>query len=285
MKKLVLSVLLVLSSLALAQETAEWRSWNQPIPPFRVVGNIYYVGANEITSFLITSPRGHILLDGGFAETAPQIEANIEKLGFHLRDVKVLLNSQAHSDHAGGFAELKRATGARLLIAPGDAELVARGGHDDFAFGNTMVYPASKPDGTFKDGEEIRVGDAAMIAHITPGHTRGCTTWTTTVAEGGKSYDVTFLCSVSAPGYRLVNNTKYPNIVDDYRESFRRLKAMHTDIFLASHGSFFNLEQKRKAIAPGKPNPFIVPGEFAAFLARSERDFNAQLAKQQAAAK
>jgi metallo-beta-lactamase class B len=285
MKKLVLSVLLVLSSLALAQETAEWRSWNQPIPPFRVVGNIYYVGANEITSFLITSPRGHILLDGGFAETAPQIEANIEKLGFHLRDVKVLLNSQAHSDHAGGFAELKRATGARLLIAPGDAELVARGGHDDFAFGNTMVYPASKPDGTFKDGEEIRVGDAAMIAHITPGHTRGCTTWTTTVAEGGKSYDVTFLCSVSAPGYRLVNNTKYPNIVDDYRESFRRLKALHTDIFLASHGSFFNLEQKRKAIAPGKPNPFIVPGEFAAFLARSEDAFNAQLAKQQAAAK
>jgi metallo-beta-lactamase class B len=284
MKKFVF-VSLILSRFALAQETAEWRSWNQPVPPFHVAGNIYYVGANEITSFLITSPRGHILLDGGFAETAPQIEANIEKLGFHLRDVKVLLNSQAHSDHAGGFAELKRATGARLLIAPGDAELVARGGHDDFAFGNTMVYPATKPDGSFKDGEEIRVGDAVMVAHITPGHTRGCTTWTTKVVEGGKSYDVTFLCSVSAPGYKLVNNPKYPNIVDDYRETFRRLKAMHTDIFLASHGSFFDLEHKHEAIATGKPNPFIVPGEFDAFLARSERGFNAQLAKQQAETK
>src|SRR3954468_11009783 len=158
MKKFVLLAVLVLSTCVLAQETAEWRSWNQPIPPFRVAGNIYYVGANEITSFLITSPQGHILLDGGFAETAPQIEANIEKLGFHLRDVKVLLNSQAHADHAGGFAELKRATAARLLIAPGDAELVARGGHDDFAFGNKMTYPATKPDGTFKDGEDVRVG-------------------------------------------------------------------------------------------------------------------------------
>jgi metallo-beta-lactamase class B len=285
MNKLVLAAVLVLSTFALAQGTAEWRSWNQPVPPFRVTGNIYYVGANEITSFLITSPRGHILLDGGFAETAPQIEANIEKLGFNLRDVKVLLNSQAHSDHAGGFAELKRATGARLLIAPGDAELVAHGGHDDFAFGNTMIYPAIKPDGTFKDGEEIRVGDAAMVAHITSGHTRGCTTWTTRVAEGGKSYDVTFLCSVSAPGYKLVNNPKYPNIVDDYRETFRRLKAMHTDIFLGSHGSFFDLEQKRKAVAAGKPNPFIVPGEFDAFLERSERGFDAQLAKQQAETK
>jgi metallo-beta-lactamase class B len=284
MKKFVL-LLFVLSSFALAQETAEWRSWNQPVPPFRLAGNIYYVGANEITSFLITSPQGHILLDGGFAETAPQIEANIEKLGFHLRDVKVLLNSQAHSDHAGGFAELKRVTGARLLIAPGDAELVARGGHDDFAFGNTMVYPATKPDGTFKDGETIRVGDAAMVAHVTPGHTRGCTTWTTKITEAGKSYDVTFLCSVSAPGYRLVNNPKYPNIVNDYRETFRRLKAMHTDIFLASHGSFFDLEHKRAAIGTGKPNPFIVAGEFDSFLARSERAFDAQLAKQESETK
>ena len=285
MMKSVLPFLLLISTFAFAQQSAEWRSWNQPIPPFRVAGNIYYVGANEITSFLITSPQGHILLDGGFAETAPQIEANIEKLGFELSDVKVMINSQAHSDHAGGFAELKRKTGARLLVAPGDAELMARGGHDDFAFGNTMVYPATKPDGAVKDGEDIRVGSAVMTAHITPGHTRGCTTWTTKVTESGKSYDVLFLCSVSAPGYKLVNNEKYPNIVNDYRESFRRLKAMHADIFLASHGSFFDLEAKRKAIGDGKANPFIVPGEFAAFMEGAEKDFNAQLAKQQASVK
>jgi metallo-beta-lactamase class B len=245
----------------------------------------YYVGANEIASYLITSPQGHILLDGGFAETAPQIEANIQKLGFKLGDVKILLNTQAHSDHAGGFAELKRATHARLLVARGDAELVERGGHKDFAFGDSMLYPAAKVDGSFSDGEVIRVGDAAMTAHITPGHTRGCTTWTTTVTDGGKKYNVTFLCSVSAPGYKLVNNAAYPNIVSDYRKSFQRLRAMPTDIFLASHGQFFHLEKKRKALGQSAANPFIVPGEFAAFLDRAEHDFSAQLAAQQKASK
>jgi metallo-beta-lactamase class B len=285
MKNFVICLLLVLCPAARAQQTAEWRSWNQPAKPFHLIGNIYYVGANEITSFLITSPKGHILLDGGFAETAPQIEANIEKLGFKLRDVRVLINSQAHADHAGGFAELKRATGARLLIAEGDAALASRGGHDDFAFGNSMTYPAVKVDGIIHDGEDVKVGDAVMSPHVTPGHTRGCTTWTTKVSEGGRSYEVLFLCSVSAPGYKLVNNPKYPNIVDDYRESFRRLKKMHVDVFLASHGSFFNLEAKHNAIGEGKPNAFIVAGEFAAFIDRSERDFDAQLAKQQAEAK
>lgn len=282
MKRFIICLLFVLCPAARAQEKAEWRSWNKPIPPFRVIGNIYYVGANEITSFLITSPKGHILLDGGFKETAPQIEANIQKLGFKLRDVKVLINSQAHSDHAGGFAELKRATGARLLIAEGDADLVARGGHDDFAFGNSMTYPPAKVDGIIHEGEDVWVGDAVMSAHITPGHTKGCTTWTAKATENGHSYDVLFLCSVSAPGYKLVNNPKYPNIVEDYRETFRRLNQIHVDVFLGSHGSFFNLEEKRKAIGEGKPNPFVVPGEFTAFMKKAELSFNSQLDQQKA---
>jgi metallo-beta-lactamase class B len=282
MKRFVICLLFVLCPAARAQQKAEWRSWNQPVPPFHVIGNIYYVGANEITSFLITSPKGHILLDGGFKETAPQIEANIRKLGFKLRDVKVLINSQAHSDHAGGFAELKRATGARLLIAEGDAALIARGGHDDFAFGNSMIYPAAKVDGIVHEGEDVKVGEAVMSAHITPGHTKGCTTWTAKVKENGHTYDVLFLCSVSAPGYKLVNNPKYPNIVDDYRETFRRLNTMHVDVFLAAHGSMFNLDEKRHALAEGKPNPFIVPGEFATYMKKAEAGFNSQLAEQQA---
>jgi metallo-beta-lactamase class B len=282
--KSLITFLLLVSTFSLAQATAEWRSWNQPIEPFRVAGNIYYVGANEITSFLITSPQGHILLDAGFAETAPQIERNIEKLGFHLRDVKVMVNSQAHADHAGGFARLKHVTGARLLIAPGDFDLLVRGGHGDFAFGDSMIYPSIKPDGTFKDGEVIRVGEAMLTAHITPGHTRGCTTWTTRVIEDGKPYDVSFLCSISAPGYRLVNNAAYPNIVDDFHSTFRRLHAMHTDIFLAAHGSAFHLEEKRRAIANGKANPFIAPAEWNEYLDRSESAFNDELKKQQAAA-
>jgi metallo-beta-lactamase class B len=285
MKRFLICLLLILCTATYAQQKAEWRSWNQPVPPFHLIGNIYYVGANEITSFLITSPKGHILLDGGFAETAPQIEANIQKLGFKLRDVRVLINSQAHSDHAGGFAELKRATGARFLIAQGDADLVARGGHDDFAFGNSMVYPAVKPDGIVHEGDDIKVGDAVISAHITPGHTKGCTTWTAKATDNGKTYDVLFLCSVSAPGGKLVNNPKYPNIVDDYRETFRRLKKMNVDIFLASHGSMFNLEEKRRAIGEGKPSPFVVHGEFATFMDQAERNFEKQVAAQESTAK
>ncbi len=283
MKRLLLvSLIALLSSIGVAQERAEWRAWNQPVEPFRIIGNVYYVGANEIASYLITSPQGHILLDGGFAETAPQIRANVEKLGFKMSDVKYLLNTQAHSDHAGGFAELKRLTHAKLLVAKADAGLVERGGHDDFAFGNSMTFPAAKVDGFVQDGETIRVGDAQMTAHITPGHTKGCTTWTTQAIEGGRSYDVTFLCSTTAPGYKLVNNAAYPTIVSDFRSSFAKLRKIHTDVFLASHGSFFHLEQKRKEIGAGKANPFIAPDEYQQFLAASERDFEKQLREQQA---
>lgn len=283
MKLSLFAIVLLLSSLAAAQQTAEWRSWNQPVEPFRIAGNIYYVGANEIASYLITSPQGHILVDGGFVETAPLIERNVEKLGFHLRDIKIMVNTQAHSDHAGGFAELKRATGAHLLIASGDFDLIARGGHNDFAFGDSMTYPAIKPDGVIKDGEDVRVGSASLTAHVTPGHTRGCTTWTTKVSEGQKTYDVTVLCSVSAPGYKLVNNAAYPNIVDDFHATFRRLHAIHTEIFLASHGSAFHLDEKRKALREGQPNPFVDPAEWNAYLDRSEKSFEEQLKKQQAA--
>ena len=187
------------SLLAQADETS--RRWNKSVAPFRIAGNLYYVGAIEITSYLITTPEGHFLLDGGFVETAPQIEHNIAQLGFKLTDVKFLLNSHAHYDHAGGLAELKKVTGAKFLPSEGDAPLLRSGGHGDFRFGDTLTFPPIAPDQIIHDGEAIRLGNQMVVAHLTPGHTKGCTTWTTKIRDGDKVYDVVFVGSQSALDY------------------------------------------------------------------------------------
>jgi metallo-beta-lactamase class B len=174
MSKLTLGlfVTIALASSVPAQQSESDRKSNQPIKPFRVIGKIYYVGANEVTSFLIAGSGGHILLDAGFAETAPQIRQNIETLGFRVADVKFLLNSQAHFDHAGGLAKLKALAGAHLVASSADAELLARGGKGDFAFGDRLAYEPVKADRLIADGDSISVGDTKMTAHLTPGHTR-----------------------------------------------------------------------------------------------------------------
>jgi metallo-beta-lactamase class B len=215
---------------------------NQPVEPFRIAGNLYYVGASDVTSFLITTPRGHILLDGGFAETAPMIVANVARLGFRLEDVKVLLNSHAHLDHAGGLAELKRITGATFYASRRDIPLLARGGLDDPQFGNRFPYPRIYADRIIEHGSHVRLGGVTMTAQLTPGHTPGCTTWTTTIGE----HDVVFVCSASVPSeYRLRHNPRYPDAIADYQRTFEVLKSLTPDIFLASHGQFFGLEEKR----------------------------------------
>ncbi len=281
MKSVLLTVALFTSITSFAQANPTWRSWNQPVEPFRIVGNIYYVGASDIASYLITTPKGQILLDGGFVETAPMIRDNIRKLGFNIKDVKYLLNSHAHNDHAAGLAQLKQWTGAQFLASRADGEQIARGGHSDPMWGDKMTFPPTKPDRFIGDGENVIIGDTVMTAHLTPGHTKGCTTWTTTVEEGGHSYHVLFLCSVSAPGYKLVNNPKYPNIVEDYRHTFAYLKTLPCDVFLAAHANFFDMETKRAAQQRGGTrNPFIDPQEFPEFLANSERQFEAELAEQ-----
>ncbi len=280
-----LIVVCVLACVCVAQSTPEQRSWNQPVEPFRIIGNIYYVGASDITSFLITSPQGHILLDGGFVETVPQIQANIRKLGFKVEDVKYLLNSQAHFDHAAGLAELKRLSGAKLVASKEDGALIARGGKGDFAWGDKYSYPAVQPDRIIEDGQTVQVGDAVLTARITPGHTKGCTTWTTVVKDGQRSYNVVFFCSTSVPGYSLVNNPKYPNIVQDYRSSFARLKTLSCDVMLGAHGSFFHLNEKRAALAKNSAsNPFVKPHELAEYVTRSEAEFENELKRQQSLA-
>ncbi|MFL6521021.1 MAG: subclass B3 metallo-beta-lactamase [Chthoniobacterales bacterium] len=266
-----------------AQQSESDRASNQPLKPFRVIGNIYYVGASEVTSFLITGNAGHILLDAGFAETAPQIEQNIAALGFRLADVKILLNSQAHFDHAGGLAKLKRLTGARMIASAADAEQIARGGKGDFAFGDRLTYEPVKADRFVADNEVITLGDTKLTAHLTPGHTKGCTTWTISVAENNKTYQVVFLGGVTIPGYKLVRNAEYPNIADDYARSFALLKGLPCDVFLGAHGSYFGLQEKLAHLGE-TPNPFIDPDGYRRHIDKFERAFHEQLDREKRAA-
>jgi metallo-beta-lactamase class B len=231
-----------------------------------------------VTAFLVTTPRGHILIDAGYAETAPQIKSNVARLGFKIGDVKILLTTQAHFDHAGGLAELKRASGARLLASREDAALMASGGKGDFAFGDRLPYEPVATDRTIADGEKISLGGVTLKAIATPGHTKGCTAFTTTVREGGKKYEVVFFGSTTAPGYQLVGNEKYPNLVADYERTFRVSKALRPDVFLASHGSFFDLAGKAERARKGaSPNPFIDPESYRRYIGETEKTFRAQL--------
>jgi metallo-beta-lactamase class B len=267
-----------------AQYTKATPEWNQPVKPFRIIGNIYYVGASEVSSFLITTPNGHILLDSGFAETIPLIVDGIKQLGFKIEDVKILINSHAHYDHAAGLAQLKRLTGARLLLSEPDAATVANGGKGDFQWGDMLTYEPATADRILQDKDRVELGGVTMIARLTPGHTKGCTTWLMKITEDGRTYDVVFVGSTTAPGYKLVDNPKYPNIASDYEYTFRLLRSLPCDVFLGPHGSFFNLKEKAERLARGeKPNPFIEAKSYRDFLDRTEKDFLELLAKQKTA--
>src|ERR1051325_11371726 len=233
-------VLIVMAATAAyAQPDATSRSWNRPVEPFRIAGNLYYVGASDIASYLITTPAGHIVIDGGFVETAPMIVANISRLGFRIEDVRILLNTHAHYDHAGGLAELKQRSGAALYASRGDAPLLRRGGHDDPQFRDRFLFPPVVADRILDDGDTVTLGGTTLTARITPGHTPGCTTWT---------FDnVVIVGSPSVPdSYNLTTNLRYPNAVADYRREFAILRQLHPGIFLGSHGSFFHLAEKLK---------------------------------------
>ncbi len=278
--RLLTAFLFAFAATASSQQSEEWRSWNQPVKPFRIMGNVYYVGASGVTSFLITTPQGHIVVDGGFAETAPMILQNIRTLGFKPQDVKYIVSSHAHSDHVGGLAELKRATGAKLLSSAQDAPMLRSGGKGDFTFGDRFLFPAVEPDRLFQDGEEISLGATKLTAHITAGHTKGCTSWTMPVHEGGRTYNVLFHCSTTVPGHKLLNNTAYPEIVSDYEASFRTLRALPCDVLLAPHAGFFHLEEKPAKLPRGEANPFVNPQECKEFMEQSAESFHKELEKQ-----
>jgi metallo-beta-lactamase class B len=275
-------------AIARARVEKSFRAMNRPFEPFRVVGNIYYVGASDVSSFLITTPEGHILLDTGFAETVPLIRDGVEELGFKFEDVKLLLNSHAHVDHAGGHALVKRLTGARIVMSGADAALLAAGGKGDvLPLGDDLAsYEPARADWVVGDGDRVTLGGVTLTAHLTPGHTRGCTTWTTTVDDGGTTRHVVFFGSTTLlPGVRLVGNPKYPGIADDFAATFRTLRALPSDVFLAPHGAMFGLEGKARRLKEGaSPNPFLDPEGYRAYVARSERVFLDQLRREQAGA-
>jgi len=264
------------------RDAAERAEWNQPVDPFRIIGNIFYVGVTGLASYLITTPQGHVLLDGGFAETAPIIERNIATLGFRVQDVKYLLNSHAHYDHCGGLAALKRISGAHMVASRADAEVLESGRQKNYSIPDSL-FPAVKVDRVISSGESVQLGSVSLTAIVTPGHTKGCTTWTMPVEDTGKTHHVVFYCSTSVLGYPLVGNARYPQIVSDYERSFAALRQLPCDVFLAPHGSFFHLMEKRARLANGGPNPFVDPSELRLFVDQSEKEFHQELKRQQAA--
>ncbi len=254
--------------------------WNRPVEPFRIAGNIYYVGAADVSSYLIATPAGNILLDTGFSETVPQIESNLAKLGFRMEDTRLLLFSHAHYDHAGGLAAVKARTGATLVSSAKEADLLAHGGKNDFAFGDKYAFRPAVPDRLVADGDQVSLGGTTLTAHVTAGHTKGCTTWTTRVEDGRRSYDVVFVCSVTAPGYQLVDNPKYPGILKDFDATFAALRALPCDIFLGGHGWEFGLAGKAAKAGKGGENPFVDREGYRSYLDRAEAAIHKQAEEQ-----
>ena len=276
---------LPLSGSALAQNSPDW---TEPFPPFRIAGNLYYVGSKGLANYLVTTPQGNILINSDLESNVPMIEASIEKLGFKFKDTKILLISHAHWDHDAGSAKIKKLTGASYMVMDADVPVVESGGSADFQYGLTpnFLYPPTKVDRVLRDGDEVRLGGAVLVAHLTPGHTKGCTTWTMKVTDGGKTYNVVIIGSPNVnPGYKLVHNNNYPQIAEDYERMWGVLKALPCDIFLGAHGGYFGLEQKYPLVKDGGANPFVDPSGYKKFVAQKEQDFHTELAKQKLAAK
>jgi metallo-beta-lactamase class B len=286
LRRSIIVSLFVLICPALVQPQADpaSRAMNRPVEPYHIMGNVYYVGASDVTSYLITTPEGHILLDGGFVETVPIIEANIKKLGFKLADVKILLSSHAHFDHAGGLAELKAVTGAKFAAMDREAPLLARGGKGDFLFGDRYPFPPIRADRILHDGDTVTLGGTTLTAHLTPGHTMGNTAWTMKAKEGDRVYDVVFAPSATVlEGVKLTNNAKYPEIAEDYAKTFRVLKSLPCDVFLGSHASFYDGLAKADRLRKGaKENPFVDPQGYKDYVSGMETKYQERLRAERA---
>src|SRR5262245_48958967 len=255
-------------------------TWTTPIEPFKIIDNVYFVGTAGLGSYLVTSPEGHALINSAVAEATPLIKANIEKLGFKLTDIKYLLSTEAHYDHAGGWAELKKDTGAQLVSSAADKPLLEGGyypGQEDNA---SLKFPPVKVDRVVNQGDKITLGKVSLLAYMTPGHSPGCISWTTVVREKKWNHTVVFFCSASVAANRLVGNQTYASIVDDYKKMFVTAKGIIADVFLAPHTEMFKMDQKVPMIGKYGVNPFVKAGEFHTYVRDAEKAFNEALAKQ-----
>jgi metallo-beta-lactamase class B len=291
MKKLLIALvaLLTLAGTAQAQTPKDLLAallvkWNTPTEPFRMIGNVYYVGTDGLASYLITSPQGHILVDTVMPEATSQIKANIEKLGFKVADIKYLLNTHAHIDHTGGLAEMKQASGAQLVAGEADKPLLEGGYYPGAREETALNFPPVKVDRTVREGDTVTIADVTLTARETPGHSPGCTSWEFSVKDGDATRSALIFCSGTVALNRLVTNPTYPGIVTDYKKTFARAQDMKPDVLLAPHPEMYKMAEKRAKLAEGGPNPFVNPGEFNAYAATLEKAFEDALAKQTAAA-
>jgi metallo-beta-lactamase class B len=263
--------------------------WTVSIAPFRIADNFYYVGSRDLASYLIVTPMGDVLINSSLESSVPLIRNSVETLGFKFKDIKILLISHAHWDHAAGSAEVKRLTGAKYMVMDGDVPVVESGGAKDFAYAERR-YPVAKVDRVLHDGNEVRMGDLVLVAHKTPGHTKGCTTWTMRVTDRGRVFDVVIVGSWYVnPGYQLVDRqgqkASYPGIAADFKRTFSVLKNLPCDIFLGAHGSYFGMLGKLDRIRAGATdNAWVDPKGYQAALAERKQDFEVELALQSAAA-
>jgi len=245
-------------------------------PPHKIIGNVYYVGTRSLATFLITTPQGHILINSDYERTVPVIRASVEKLGFKFSDVKILLGSHAHGDHMEGDALVKELTGAQVMAMAEDVPALER------------MRPGGKAhpiDRVLHDGDQVSLGGTTLVAHLTPGHTLGCTTWTAKIAEGGRTYDVVIIGSVGVnPGFQLVNNAQNPTITEQYQQAYKVLRSLNADVPLGSHPAMYRLAEKYPKIGQG-PNPFIDPAGYKAELDLQERVFLQTVFAQQRQAK
>jgi len=278
--------LLVLSCLAAPAVAQQNADWTRPFPAFKLIGNVYWVGTYDLSTYLITTDAGHILINTGFAETVPEIKKGVEQLGFDFDDVEILTATHAHGDHVAGLAELKRLTGAQMMMSEADAVLLEDGGVSDFRFGDgrTPSFDAVKVDRRLKDQDTIALGGVTLTAHHHPGHTKGAMSFTLTVREGGRDYRVVIANMGSInPGVTVSGMPKYATIGDDYARTFAAQKALPVDVFLASHAAQFGMHEKYKPGDAYDANLFVDPQGYLAAVERLEKVYLEQLARERAA--
>jgi metallo-beta-lactamase class B len=284
--KIILGTVLGIAALADRGVAQADPTWTEPFPPFHIAGNLYYVGSKGLANYLITTPQGHILINSDLEANVPMIRASVEQLGFKFNDIKILLISHAHWDHDAGSALIKQMTGAKYMVMDADVPVVESGGTSDFQYGNVKenLYPPTKVDRVLHDGDQVKLGNAVLVAHLTPGHTKGCTTWTMKVKEGDKTHDVVIVGSPNVnPGYKLIGNTLYPQIVADFERTFRVLKSLPCDIFLGAHGSYFAMEVKYARLKNAASMPFVDSEGYKTYISERETAFRNALAKESAA--